>query len=227
MKKLILLSILLIVGCAPTFSNLQSAKMVEKGNFELTPSFTRTFYTDYIGFQVAYGLHERFNLRLRYEQMKFRHLTPKSSECSSDICNTIDDAIRGITNNYYWNFGIKLPIKKIDTYASQIQTAIYLPISFFNGSPFAFEPTFLFTIGKKTDMTLSIKPYISINNQFDSTPIAYNFGFGYKHKFLSKIIHIIGLSNFNKTLILRPEVGIIKEDENVLGHISLGLSIYP
>ena len=70
MKKLILLSILLIVGCVPiTFSNLQSAKMIRKGKFEYTPSFSSSINTNSFGLQTAYGLNNKYNFRLRLERI--------------------------------------------------------------------------------------------------------------------------------------------------------------
>lgn len=63
-------------GCAPVFSEMQSARLVGKGNTEFTPSFSRiTFSQDgetegvqsHVGLQVALGVDEKVDVRLRYE----------------------------------------------------------------------------------------------------------------------------------------------------------------
>ncbi len=63
-------------GCAPGFSEMQSAKLVGKGNIEATPSFsTVSFLEDgesdqmqkHVGVQAAYGVAEGFDLRSRIE----------------------------------------------------------------------------------------------------------------------------------------------------------------
>lgn len=63
-------------SCAPVFSDLQSARTAGQGNVELTPSFsTVNFSSDgesdhvqnHVGLQAAYGVTDKFDLRLRYE----------------------------------------------------------------------------------------------------------------------------------------------------------------
>ena len=79
MKTLLFLMIFMVFvsfSCAPVFSDLQSAKLVGKGNFETTPNFTTTSWTangetdhiqNHFGFQLGYGLSNRVDLRARYE----------------------------------------------------------------------------------------------------------------------------------------------------------------
>jgi hypothetical protein len=62
-------------ACAPVFSELQSARLVGVGRTEITPTATANFYsgdgeTDHVenhfGAQLATGLSERADIRLRY-----------------------------------------------------------------------------------------------------------------------------------------------------------------
>ncbi len=74
----LILTLLLILmqSCAPVFSELQSARTVGKNRVDVTPSFSTVGFTDegdsdgvqnHIGIQGAYGLHDRVDIRLRYE----------------------------------------------------------------------------------------------------------------------------------------------------------------
>jgi hypothetical protein len=62
-------------ACAPVFSDLQSAKLVGKGRVEATPSFSTVSASDsghvqdHAGLQLATGVHDRVDLRLRYERV--------------------------------------------------------------------------------------------------------------------------------------------------------------
>ena len=62
-------------GCAPIFSEQQSARVVGVGRAEVTSTATANFFTgdgetdhveNHYGIQVATGVHERLDLRLRY-----------------------------------------------------------------------------------------------------------------------------------------------------------------
>jgi hypothetical protein len=72
-----LLSLLAVlpVGCAPVFSDLQSAKLVGTRHVEVTPNISTVSFSDSdgtehvqneVGVQVATGVHERADLRARY-----------------------------------------------------------------------------------------------------------------------------------------------------------------
>lgn len=59
-------------SCAPVFSDIQSARLAGKGNFEATPHFTTASFTsdsetdhvqNHFGLQVAYGISDRFDVR--------------------------------------------------------------------------------------------------------------------------------------------------------------------
>mgnify|MGYP001076460731 CR=1 FL=1 len=75
--SLLLLSIwMTTTGCAPTFSELQSARLVGKNQLEVTPSYSSVSYHEtgdnekiqnHYGFQAALGLMDKMDFRLRYE----------------------------------------------------------------------------------------------------------------------------------------------------------------
>ena len=75
---LILISIIFLNGCY-TFSSLQSAKLLVKGKYEITPSYSNISFsedgntekmTDNFGVQAGFGVTDKFNLRFRYENIK-------------------------------------------------------------------------------------------------------------------------------------------------------------
>ena len=208
-RRLIIL--LLIVGCAPiTFSNLQSAKMIRKGKFEYTPSFSSSINTNNFGLQTAYGLNNKYNFRLRLERILIDF-----DEFESDSSNFIDMSIFNFKANItHLSFGMKYQLLKN-------KSAIYLPISLtmndINSNIIKqIEPTYIhsFTLGKYFEFNPSIKALIPLDSNFKDYLLAYNLGLGIS-------------SNLSKWVI-RPEVGILSSSEGGgLPHMSIGLSIYP
>src|SRR5262245_682544 len=69
-------------GCAPVFSDLQSAKLVGQGRVEVTPSYTSVsdsgenggHLQDEYGVQLATGLLDRLDLRARYVHVEGVHV---------------------------------------------------------------------------------------------------------------------------------------------------------
>ncbi len=68
-----------LAGCVAPFSDLQSAKLVGKGNFEVTPGYSSISGSDEgesqklqenYGAQIGYGLTKFMDLRLRYEYVR-------------------------------------------------------------------------------------------------------------------------------------------------------------
>ena len=210
MKKLILLSILFIVGCAPiTFSNLQSAKMTRKGKFEFTPSFSTSINTNSFGLQTSYGLNNKYNFRLRLERIMIDF-----DEFESGSSNFIDMSIfNSKANITHLSFGIKYQLLKN-------KSAIYIPISFTkidNDSEIIkqIEPTYIHTFSfKNFEINPSIKALIPLDSNTKDYLLAYNLGFGIS-------------SNLSKWVI-RPEVGILTSplEEGGIPHMSIGLSLY-
>ena len=211
MKKLMLLT-LLIVGCAPiTFSNLQSAKMAHKGKLEFTPSGSASFNTYNIGFQTAYGLNNKYNFRLRLERIIIDF-----DEFESDSSNFIDMSKFNFKANItHLSFGLKFQLIRN-------KSAIYFPLSFTkaDGSNKViqklFEPTYIHTFSLiNLEINPSIKALIPLDSDTKDYLFVYNLGFGIS-------------SNLSKWVI-RPEVGILSSpfEEGGLPHMSIGLSIYP
>lgn len=76
----VLFAILVVTtGCAPTFSDLQSARLVGPGRLEVTPSYSyvqvaadgeREKLQQNFGVQLATGVSERVDARARYEIVK-------------------------------------------------------------------------------------------------------------------------------------------------------------
>ena len=211
MKKLLLI-VLLIVGCVPiTFSNLQSAKMIRKGKFEYTPSFSSSINTNSFGLQTAYGLNNKYNFRLRLERIIIDF-----DEFESDSSNFIDMSTFNFKANItHLSFGVKYQLLKN-------KSAIYLPISLtmndINSDIIKqIEPTYIhsFTLGKYFEFNPSIKALIPLDSDSKDYLLAYNLGFGIS-------------PNLSKWVI-RPEVGMLSSpfEEGGLPHVSIGLSIYP
>jgi len=188
----------LYCSCAPVFSDMQSAKLAGKGNFEATPGFTTNSLTeegetehiqDHFGFQVGYGLSNRFDLRARYEHVR-----------------VADDG--GNTNV----FGIG---PKLSLLTDRI--AAYIPVGFaFGGDVDGIEelevqPTLLFTVpvGKYIEINPSLKGIIG-----DDFYGVFNLGLGIS-------------SNLGKYAI-RPEYGLLFNtgENGHYSQFSIGATIY-
>jgi len=198
-RRLIIL--LLIVGCVPlTMSNIQSAKIVDKGKVEFTPSVSTTFNTFNLGVQTAYGLNRKSNLRFRLDRI-FIDACDRDDNCENSFINYK-------FNLTHLSFGLKYQLIRN-------QSAIYLPISFTKGDGNAniiklIEPTFIYTNGITNEVTTSIKVLLPTNL------IVINIGFGWS-------------INYDKWII-RPELGWVfpfPVFPRGLPLLSLGISIYP
>ena len=222
MKKIIISSITIFTffGCSPiTYSNLQSAKLVDKGKFEFTPSVTMPVFGEgyNYGIQTAYGMSEKFNLRLRLERIV---LDIESNSDSSDFIGIlIRDIFDTVPNNFtHLSFGLKYQLYNNSNVG---YSSIYLPISFTKAdgsknSMTFIEPTFIYSLsGKYFEITPSIKVLVPIGSQSAESLLAYNLGFGIS-------------TNLSKWAIL-PEFGLLTslDHKSVASNISLGLSFYP
>ena len=187
-------------SCAPVFSDLQSAKMVGKGNWEATPNFTTTSWTDegetdhiqnHFGAQFGYGISNRIDLRARYEFI------------------SVPDDEEPIKANVF-GIGPKFSIIKD-------RIAAYIPIGFAFGGDvdgideFEVQPTLLFTIpvGKYIEINPSAKGIIG-----DEFYCAFNLG--------------LGLSTNLDKYVIRPEYGIFLNpgESGRYGQFSIGTTIY-
>jgi len=196
------LQLLFQSGCAPVFSELQSARTVGNGNAEFTPGYSSVSFTEddggtqyvqkHIGLQAAYGLAENIDLRLRYE-----YLWANGEDFKVNVLG----------------FGPKISVLKN-------RIALYAPVGFAWGEEIGessetwqFHPTVLFTIPvvDRLDINPSFKMIIPFRKERDNL-IAFNLGVGLK---------------LNEKLILRPEYGVLFNpgEEGRFGQFSIGLSI--
>jgi len=215
MPAIAIVGLLLLVfaaapGCAPVFSEMQSAKLAGKGRVEVTPSLSKTDYTNegesgevqtHMGLQLATGLADGTDLRVRYERI------------SVDLD---DDDARVF---HVLGFGPKLGIKKD-------RHALYLPVGFTFGDDvrdssetWQFHPTLLFTVplGDAVEFNPSGKALIPLSRDGGDVLLAFNLGAGFSSDFESWIV--------------RPEIGyLFSTDSNAEGHythFSIGLTLFP
>lgn len=194
-------------GCAPVFSELQSARTVGKNRVEITPSYSSINYSEegwgdgfqkHVGAQVAYGITPRLDMRLRYE---FIWLKDAADENVSVIGFGPKFAL--------WQdwLAVTVPVGKI---ISDIGADV-------NGNPpntWQVHPTLLFSAPVIKDMVhinLSPKLLIPLCDDCQSL-VAANFGLALS-------------TNLNKWA-LRPEYGVLfgPELEGYYSHFSIGIS---
>ena len=207
MKKLLII-LLLIVGCVPfTFSDIQNAKIVDKGKFEFTPSYSLSHNTEYFGVQIAYGLNEKLNFRSRLERIMM------INKFENDPSSIIDLSIlNSLANSTHLSFGLKYQLTKN-------KSAFYFPISFTkfdisNEIVAQIEPTYLrtFSLSNNLEFNPSIKALIPIQSNAKGFMLALNLGLGIS-------------PNFTKWVI-RSEAGYLLYSGGIY-NMSIGLSIYP
>jgi len=177
MKKPFLYQIITILGftlfchsCAPVFSELQSARTVGKDKVEVTPSFSsvstgddeREGIQNHLGVQVAYGISEKLDVRLRYEY----------------IWGKEDVSYEG-GNVSVLGIGPKYSLLK-----NKIAVALPMGRAFgggFDNSSWQIHPTVLLTlpaIEDKLDISLSPKYLIAFCEDCDSL-LAFNLGLAF------------------------------------------------
>lgn len=195
------------VACAPVFSDLQSAKLVDKGRVELTPgaSYVKTscdpdddcgHIQDHFGAQLGVGLHEAVELRARYE-----HVMVVEDGPSVEVV------------------GIGPKLRLVEDHL-----ALYVPIGrAFGGGEDAdlgdswqVHPTLLGTapVHRNVEVNASAKYLIPLNDDGGDNLVAFNLG--------------LGLGQLD-TWVIRPEVGVMFDpgDEGRFYHFSLGVSFRP
>lgn len=77
MRLLIFFVIISFCSCAPTLTEMQSARTIEKNMIELTPSYSRatlsrnagnnSLLQNQFGLGIGYGISDRIDLKLKYE----------------------------------------------------------------------------------------------------------------------------------------------------------------
>jgi hypothetical protein len=148
-----------VAGCVPVFSDLQSAKLVGKGRVEATPSFSSVSGSvqNQAGLQLATGVHDKVDLRVRYERVM------------------VEDA-PGVN---VLGFGPKIQLFK--DYA-----ALYVPVGFaFGGGiesseSWAVHPTLLLTgqVHPAVELNWAAKYLVPLSEEGGDNLLAFNIGLG-------------------------------------------------
>ena len=199
----IVLAAFVTSGCAPPFSEMQSAKLVDEGEFEIVGHYAGVSWSDEgesgkvqdnIGVQLAYGVAERVNLRARYE--------------------FIDVGDYDITAHVI-GVGPKFSL-------TEDVIAFYVPVGFATGEDITTEdtwqlhPTIIVTTthSKVLEFNVSVKYILTFAEDQDDL-LAFNLG--------------LGLSPDLSRYVIRPEAGLLLNpgEDGYYWHWSIGLSRYP
>ena len=201
--------ILLASACATPFSDLQSARLVSPGRFEVTPGYSSTSISadgeteklqNHFGIQVATGLVSWVDWRLRYG-----YISPKDSGDPSLQVGPVSVFGTGP------KFGLL-----------EDRLALYTPVGFAFGDDhessetWQAQPTLLFThpFGSVAEITTSARGVIWLNSDDAENLLGGNLG--------------LGLSSDLDRWVVRPEFGFLKEpgEEGTLWQWSVGFSIF-
>jgi len=194
---------LALLSSACAFSDLQSARLVGPGRFEVTPGYSSTSVSEdgetekvqnRFGIQAATGLAPHLDWRLRYE---YASLT-NSQEPGVSILGT----------------GPKFRLV-------EDRVALHIPVGFAFGGDlessetWQLQPTLLFTlpIGDGAEITTSGRGVIWLNSDAESL-LGANLG--------------LGLSSDLDRWVVRPEIGFLKDPGGQGGTLwqwSVGFSI--
>ncbi|MFC1887931.1 hypothetical protein ACFLYK_03890 [Candidatus Cloacimonadota bacterium] len=196
--------VLLLNGCY-TYSNFQSAKLLVKGKYEITPSYSSVSFandgqsqemSDNFGVQLGYGLSDNVNVRFRFE-----NIAPEYDGISSYNFVAIEPKFSLIKD----------------------RSAFSLPIGFFTGSDvddsetIQIHPTvhLTFPLSENFDLNFAPKFLIFLDEDADDGLIALNAG--------------LGFSTYSNKIVIRPEIGYLW-DPGEEGHFfswGLGISLIP
>lgn len=152
---------LLCAGCAPVFSELQSAKLVGRHNVEITPSATTVSSSDSdgsehvqdeFGVQLATGVNDHLDLRARYVRVEGVNVVA---------------------------FGPKVGIVK-DHLAFAIPLGLAFGADVDSGDSLQIHPTLIGTLpaGKVVELNGSVKYLVPLSNKGGDNLVALNFGLG-------------------------------------------------
>lgn len=195
----------LSAGCAPVFSDLQSARLVEPGQVEVTPAAGRVSFREdgesdhaqnQFGVHVATGLARSVDLRVRVESVRI----------------PADDTPDGSV----WVAGAGPKFSLV-----RDRLAFSLPVGFAFGEDievsktWAVHPTLHFTLpaARSVEMNASAKYLIPLHGDGGDNLAAVNLG--------------LGLGPDIRRWAIRPEVGILFNpgEPGYFWHASLGFSV--
>lgn len=162
----------LLTSCVAPFSDLQSARLLGKGNFEVTPSYSAVTMSDegqtekiqdHYGVQIGFGVAKFMDLRMRYEYIGANYEV--EGELQSASVNVL-------------GFGPKFRLVKD-------WLAFYVPIGFAFGGDvedssesWQVHPTLLATLalGKSFELNPSTKIMIPLSAGGGGGLLAFNVG---------------------------------------------------
>ena len=212
----VILTILFFLsGCAPSFSEFQTAHLVGEGGIEVTPYFSSTTgessssdsdddfkmeasgdLQSSVGCRITYGLNKKMNLSFDYENIK------------SD---------QGFVKGRGLSFGAKFQIISRENY----KLSGFLPYSTYKqeisnlpSKDYKFiEPTLLssYKIAENFNINSSVKLLYPIDEEdIDDIPYAFNLSASFSLPFLP-------------TLTFLPEYGVLfQEGEKMYSHMGVG-----
>jgi len=213
---LLLVALAFVSGCAPTFSDLQSARLVGPGRMEITPSYSYVQYSDddvsdqdqhHVGVQFATGIRSGIDLRLRYEYIDV------AGDLDTEVGNWsgIEPNLDGVN---VFGIGPKFGLVKD-------RLAFFVPVGFAFGSDIQtgetvqIQPTLLFSVpfDRHMELTTGAKALLWLDRDNDDL-LALNLG--------------LGLSKDLTSWAFRPEVGLLKNpgEDGTFWHFSLGFSFF-
>lgn len=190
----------IIQACAPTFSEIQSARLAGPGRVELTPSYSSTFLSgdggtekaqDHFGVQFATGVSESVDLRVRYEYIKIE-----------------DDGVHVL------GLGPKFGLIE-DRAAFYIPVGTAIDEGIQSGDLFSFHPTLLYTwpVNPSFELTASGKAILWVDRDIDDY-LGFNLG--------------AGISSDLTRWAIRPEGGVLINpgEDGRFWHLSVGFTYY-
>jgi hypothetical protein len=192
-------------GCAPVFSDLQSARLAGPGRVEMTPGATTTHFSDddesgkvqdELGLQGAAGIHDRVDLRVRYVRVR-------TAEVDDDVAG---DSV-GVN---VVAFGPKVALVK-DRLALAIPVGFAFGRDIDSGESWEIHPTLIGTlpIARHIDVVAAGKIIYPFAVEDPETLVAVNLGLGPSDK-----------------CVIRPETGVLWNPggSGHYWHLSLGAS---
>lgn len=148
-------------GCAPVFSDFQSAKLVGRDRVEVTPSGSTVSFSgddgghvqDEFGLQVGKGVLDRLDLRARYVRV---------------------EGINGV------GFGPKIALVK-DRLALAVPVGFAFGEDVDIGKTWTVHPTLLLTqpVTRRLEVNASAKALIPLSDNGDDNLVAFNVGLGF------------------------------------------------
>ena len=197
------LAALLPVACAPVFSDLQSARMLPRGDVEITPQGTSTWFSDpdesehvqnHVGLQVGVGVSDRAEVRVRYERI----------DLADDGANLVAAG------------------PKVGLVPDRLALHLPIAVAFGGGgdgdrsSFWAAQPALIatFPVSDFVELSPSVKYTIPINDEDGFRGLALNLGLGFGRR--------------DGMLVVRPEAGVMFAPDDVRYYqASVGLSLRP